>query len=312
LRIVFMGTPEFAVPSLLALIEAGHDLAAVVTQPDKPVGRKRVLTPPPVKLAALRHEIPVLQPPSARRKSFLAQIRELEPEAVLYAAYGKILPQAFLDIPPHGCLNVHASLLPKYRGAAPIQWAIMNGEARTGISIMKADAGLDTGPVLLRTEEPIFDDDTSETLTERLARLGANLLVEAARLVEAGEARYEAQDDSAATFAPLITGEVAALDWNQPAEALRNRIRGLNPKPGAVAVLRGKEIKIWSASVADESGEPGAILKTTSEGPVVAGSVGALLLTEAQPSGSRRMTGGEFARGHRLTAGERFEIKTPW
>ena len=305
-RLIYMGTPEFAVPPLLALIEAGHAVVAVVTQPDKPVGRKRLLSPPPVKEAALERGIPVLQPTSARSAAFHEEVRALAPEVVGYAAYGKILPQAFLDIPPHGCLNVHASFLPKYRGAAPIQWAIMNGETVTGVSIMRAEAGLDTGPVLLAEEESIRPDDTAGTLMERLSHLGARLLVEAMRRVEAGEASYTPQDDAAATHAPLLTAEVAAMDWTRTAETLRNQVRGLNPKPGAVTRFRDREVKVWQAERRDESGEAGTVLRVEDAGPAVAAGQGALLLTEVQPSGSRRMSGGEFARGQRVTAGEVF------
>ena len=193
MRLIYMGTPEFAVPPLLALIEAGHQVAAVVTQPDKPVGRKRVLTPPPVKVAAGERGIPVLQPNSARSPEFHERVRAYAPEVIGYAAYGKILPQAFLDLPPHGCLNVHASLLPKYRGAAPVQWAVMNGETITGVSIMRAEAGLDTGPVLLTAEEPIHEDDTAGTLMGRLSLLGARLLADAIRAVESRSAAERVQ-----------------------------------------------------------------------------------------------------------------------
>ena len=244
MRLIYMGTPEFAVPPLLALMESNHEIVAVVTQPDKPVGRKKTLTPPPVKVAALERGIPVLQPNSARSAAFHGQVRELAPEAVGYAAYGKILPQAFLDLPPHGCLNVHASLLPKYRGAAPIQWAVMNGETVTGVSIMRAEAGLDTGPVLLRAEEPIRPDDTAGTLSERLSQLGARLLVEAMDAVEAETAVYTPQNDAEATHAPLLTVEVARMDWTRSAEGLRNQVRGLNPKPGAVTAYGGREVKV--------------------------------------------------------------------
>jgi methionyl-tRNA formyltransferase len=303
-----MGTPEFAVPSLLALMNAGHEIAAVVTQPDKPTGRKRILTPPPVKGVALEHGLPVLQPRSARSPEFLTEIRDLAPEAVCYAAYGKILPQAFLDIPRYGCLNVHASLLPKYRGAAPIQWAVMNGELFTGATLMRAEAGLDAGPVLLSAQEPILPHDTSGSLSERLSHLGARLLVEAVRRIEAGEARYEPQNDAEATYAPLITPEVAVMDWSRPAEALRNQTRGLNPKPGAVAVFGDREIKVWEAETVDESGGAGVALRTTDDGPVVGAGKGALLLKEVQPAGARRMTGGEFVRGQRIQPGDRFRL----
>jgi methionyl-tRNA formyltransferase len=307
MRIVFMGTPEFAVPSLHALLDAGHEVLAVVTQPDKPVGRRQVLTPPPLKVAALERGLPVLQPERVKDEEFLAKIRRLAPELVAYAAYGKILPKSFLDIPPHGCLNVHASLLPKYRGAAPIQWALINGETVTGISIMRADEGLDTGPVLLQREEPIHPDDTAGTLSERLARLGAEALVEAVRLIELGRAVYTPQDDAQATYAPMLKPEHTVLNWSEPAEALRNRVRGLNPKPGAVASMGGREVKVWRAAVVegDPNAEPGVLIALSREGPVVQTGRGALLLLEVQPAGGRRQSGAEFARGWRVAVGQK-------
>ena len=302
-----MGTPEFAVPSLHALLDAGHEVLAVVTQPDKPVGRRQVLTPPPLKVAALERGLPVLQPERVKDEEFLAKIRRLAPELVAYAAYGKILPKSFLDIPPHGCLNVHASLLPKYRGAAPIQWALINGETVTGISIMRADEGLDTGPVLLQREEPIYPDDTAGTLSERLARLGAEALVEAVRLIELGRAVYTPQDDAQATYAPMLKPEHTVLNWSEPAEALRNRVRGLNPKPGAVASMGGREVKVWRAAVVegDPNAEPGVLIALSREGPVVQTGRGALLLLEVQPAGGRRQSGAEFARGWRVAVGQK-------
>ncbi|MBW3622137.1 MAG: methionyl-tRNA formyltransferase [Armatimonadetes bacterium] len=307
MRLIYMGTPEFAVPPLIALLEAGHEVVAVVTQPDKPVGRKRTLTPPPVKAAALERGIPVLQPNSARSPAFHDQVRAYAPEVIGYAAYGKMLPQAFLDLPPHGCLNVHASLLPKYRGAAPIQWAIMNGETVTGVSIMRAEAGLDTGPVLLAAEEPIRDDDTAGTLAERLSHLGARLLAEGIRRAEAGTASFTPQDDSEATHAPLLTLETARMDWTRPARDLRNQVRGLNPKPGALTRYEGREVKVWRAEVREGQGSPGTVLVVEEAGPVVVAGGGALCLTEVQPAGSRRMSGAEFVRGQRVEAGRRFD-----
>jgi methionyl-tRNA formyltransferase len=306
MRIVFMGTPGFAVPSLESLLRAGHQVLAVVTQPDKPVGRKRLLTPPPLKVAAMQHGIPVLQPDRARDPEFLRSVRELAPELVAYAAYGKILPQAFLEIPPLGCLNVHASLLPAYRGAAPIQWAIINGETLTGVSIMRAEAGLDTGPVLLRREEPILPDDTAGTLGERLAKLGAEALIEAIALLQSGQAHFEPQDDGRATYAPPIKAEDAALDWGQPAERLRNKVRALNPKPGAVVRALGRELKVWRAAVADGrlGAAPGTVVELLDEGPAVQTGDGALVLQEVQPAGGRRQGGADFARGSRIEVGD--------
>jgi len=314
MRIVFMGTPHFAVPSLHALLEAGHDVLAVVTQPDKPVGRKRVLTPPPLKVAAVQRGLTVLQPERARDEAFLAQMRALAPDLVAYAAYGKILPPSFLEIPRHGCINVHASLLPKYRGAAPIQWAIINGETVTGVSIMRAEAGVDTGPVLLQREEPIRPDDTAGDLSARLARLGAEMLVEAVGLIESGRAVFIPQDESLATYAPMLKPEDAVLDWNQPAQSVRNRVRALNPKPGAVAVIQGREVKVWRASVVDgdPSAEPGTVIAVCKAGPAVQACGGAVLLEEVQPAGGKRMSGADLARGWRIHAGEKLAGGTAW
>ncbi|MGQ9523325.1 MAG: methionyl-tRNA formyltransferase [Armatimonadota bacterium] len=306
MRIVFMGTPDFAVPSLDALLEAGHDVLAVVTQPDKPVGRRRVLTPPPLKTAALERGLPVLQPERAKDESFLAQMRALAPDLVAYAAYGKILPPSFLEIPKHGCINVHASLLPKYRGAAPIQWAIINGETVTGVSIMRAEVGLDTGPVLLQRELPIGPDETAGELSARLAQLGAEMLVEAVELIETGKAVYTPQDDSLATYAPTLKPEDAVLDWYQPAENVRNRVRALNPKPGAVTVVRGREVKVWKAQVVegDHEAEPGTVVAVLREALVVQALDAGVLLEEVQPAGGKKMSGGDLARGWRIGAGE--------
>ncbi|HEY3280813.1 MAG TPA: methionyl-tRNA formyltransferase [Armatimonadota bacterium] len=315
MRVVCMGTPDFAVPLLEGLLERGHEVAAVVCQPDKPVGRKRELTPPPMKVAALAHGLPVLQPTTARSRSFQARVRELAPRAVVYAAYGKILPQSFLDIPPEGCLNIHASLLPLYRGAAPIQWAIMNGEAETGVSIMRAEAGLDTGPVLLQRAEPIRDDDTAGTLFDRLASLGGRMMLEALDLIEAGEARYQPQDASHATHAPPIEAAHCRLDWSWPARKLRDRVRGLNPKPGAVFTHAGREVKLWSADLVSEvdqarsgtplaEGCPGTVAFVGKRDLWVRSADGLLAMREVQPSGKGRISGPEFARGQRLCAGE--------
>ncbi len=310
MRLIFLGTPEFAVVILKRLIESDHQLLAVVTQPDKPAGRGQKIQEPPVKRFAKEQGLPVLQPTTPRDPNFLAQIQAFSPECIPYAAYGKILPPTFLAIPPHGCLNVHASLLPKYRGAAPIQWAIINGEEVTGITIMKAEEGLDTGPILLQKEVPIDPEDTAGTLSEKLAQVGAELLLQALDLLEKGEAEYHPQDDSQATYAPLIKPEMTHLHWEEPAERLRNKIRAFNPRPGALTRFKGKDLKIWSArALPEKTGvTPGKILFLRSEGVGVATGEGILLLQEVQPAGGKKMPAVDWARGQRIQTGEGFEL----
>lgn len=316
MRLIYMGTPDFAVPTLERILERGHEVLAVVSQPDKPVGRKRELTPPAVKVAALARGLPVLQPRSARSRRFLEQVRDLRPEVVAFAAYGKLLPQEFLDIPPYGCLNVHASLLPRYRGAAPIQWAIIHGETVTGVSIMRAEAGLDTGPVLLQREEPIRPDDTAGTLFERLALLGADAMVEALDLLANGQATYTPQKEEDATYAPLIEVEHGRMNWSLPAASLHNLVRGLNPKPGAFFTSPdGREVKVWRTEVVEATrlappaervpDDPGTAALAGKHELLVWTGAGLLDLKEVQPAGSRRITGPEYARGRHLAAGDR-------
>lgn len=301
MRIVFMGTAAFATPSLERLLEAGHEILAVVTQPDRPAGRKRVLTPPPVKVAAAERGLPVLQPERLRRdRAFLEAIRAMAPDLVAYAAYGQIIPPAFLEIPRLGCWNVHGSLLPAYRGAAPIQRALMNGDIRTGVTIMMAEAGLDTGPILAAREMDIRPDDTYGTLAERMSGVGADLLVGSIAAWERGELTPRAQDDCAATYAPAIEAEDSRLDWALSARRLDGWVRGLNPKPGAWTTWRGGVFKVWEASATDSPtpGSPGEV-RVNAERVLVATGDGALSLRAVQPSGGRRMTALDWARGLR-------------
>ncbi len=307
MRILYMGTAAFAVPSLERLIEAGHEILGVVTQPDKPVGRKKVLHPSPVKEVALRLGLPVHQPTSLRRdKGFHEAVRAMEPDLVAYAAYGQLIPQGFLDIPRLGCWNVHGSLLPKYRGAAPIQWAIINGEERTGATVMIAEAGLDTGPVLAMEAIDIRPDDTAGTLGERMAEIGADLLVSTIAAWERGEVTPQPQDHAAATLAPSIEKDDARLDWSKPAQALDRFARGLNPRPGAWTVWRGQDFKVWEARPAPEEsgGEPGEI-RVAGKRVLIATGDGALELRTVQPAGKRPMPAQDWSRG--LRAAERFE-----
>ncbi len=308
----FMGTAAFAVPSLRALVAAGHRVPLVVTQPDRPAGRGRVPTPPPVKVEAGQLGLPVWQPERIRDEAAVARLRETEPDVIVVAAYGKILPQAILDIPRLGCVNVHASLLPKYRGAAPVQWALYRGERETGVSIMRMEAGLDTGPVLLARAVPVGPDDDAPGLTMKLAQVGAEALVEALRRLDAGEVEPRRQDDAAATYAPPLTKEQARLDWSRPARALHDQVRAFRPWPGTVATLGGRPVKVLRTRVVpggsgpEAMREPGEVVAVTPEGIQVATGEGTLLLVEVQPESRRPMSGVEMARGARIVPGTRF------
>ena len=313
LRIVFFGTAEFAVPSLESLIDAGHEILAVVTQPDKPQGRGRLVLPSPVKVAALAHNLPVLQPKRVRSESFLQKMRDLSPDLLALAAFGQVIPQALLDLPPLGPINVHGSLLPKYRGAAPIQRAIMAGESVAGVTTMWMDASLDTGDMLLKASIPVEIDDTSGTLIEKLALLGAGLLIETLEGLIAGTLPRIPQDHSEATLAPAILPEEGEIRWNESATQIRNRVRGMLPKPGAYTELNGKRLKIWGMEIVEGAPElqlaPGTVVqiqKRPAGALVSAGSGTLTLLTEVQPESGKRMSAADWARGTRLEAGNRF------
>jgi methionyl-tRNA formyltransferase len=309
-RIVFFGTPDFAVPSLRALEGEGFEVAAVVTQPDRPRGRSRsAVVAPPVKVAALEYDIPVLQPEQPNEPAFLDELRALRPDLGVVVAYGHLLKPDLLSLPTHGMVNVHASLLPKYRGAAPITRAILAGETETGVSIMQMDEGLDTGPVLLRVPTAIAADETGGELTARLAELGALALVEALSLIASGTAEPEPQDPAAATYAPKITREAARIDWMRPPEQIARLARALDPKPGAWALLDGKELKLFGplpAAATPEGVNPGAIL-ATEPALVVAAHGGAIQFLDVQPAGRTRMAASDWARGRGVRAGDRFE-----
>ncbi|HLJ56857.1 MAG TPA: methionyl-tRNA formyltransferase [Chthonomonadaceae bacterium] len=314
LRIVFLGTADFAVPSLFALVEAGHEMLAVVTQPDKPSGRGRLLTPPPVKTAAIARGLPVLQPRRVRQETFVTQMRDLRPDVLALAAFGQIVPQALLDLPPLGPINVHGSLLPRYRGAAPIQRAIMAGETETGVTTMWMDATLDTGDILLARSLPILPEDNAGTMFEKLSEVGADLLVETLDGLAAGSIVRKPQDDSLATFAPALATNDGLVRWTETAAAAWNRIRGVTPRPGAFATFQGRRIKIWAAEpIESVGGAPGEMLRIDKRPPgiVVACGDGALRITELQPESAKRMTADSWARGNRLAPGARFEILTP-
>lgn len=296
MRVAFFGTPEFAVPSLRALLEEGFEVTVVVTQPDRPQGRSRsTLIPPPVKVVALEEEIPVLQP--ARPVGpFLDEFRAFNVDIAAVVAYGHILRPELLAIPRLGMINVHASLLPALRGAAPIQWSILNGDETTGISIIQLEAGLDSGPVLHTIQTEVARDETGGELTERLAELGAAALIEALTLIDAGEATPVPQDHSLATFAPKVNRQTARLDWSKDAASVARVIRAFDPEPGAWCLLDGAEVKLFGARAANGSGEPGTVIQSGGT-IVVAAAVGAVEISEIQPAGRKRMNVGDWTRG---------------
>ncbi|PYI54349.1 methionyl-tRNA formyltransferase [Paenibacillus flagellatus] len=309
MNVVFMGTPDFAVPSLKALIREGYNVVAVVSQPDRPKGRKRELAPTPVKAEALAHGIPVLQPLKLRDPAAVEEIRALRPDLIVTAAYGQILPKSVLSMPKHGCINVHASLLPKYRGGAPIHHAVMHGEPTTGVTIMYMAEGLDTGDMISRTELPILDDDTTGTLFVKLSEAGADLLVRTLPDLLAGRIEAVPQNDGEATYAPNISREQERIDWTKTSTELFNHIRGLNPVPGAFTLLNGEVFKVWesrkpsgrSPSGADRA--PGTVLQMTDDGLEVATGDGSIWLTRVQPAGKKAMSVSELRRGAPIAPG---------
>jgi len=307
MRVVFLGSGSFAIPSLEALLGAGHDVAAVVTQPDREKGRGRELSPPPLKPVAAARGLKVLQPRRVREPESVATLEALAPEVQVVVAYGQILPRSVIDIAPRGTVNVHASLLPRYRGAAPVQWAIVNGEAETGVTTMLIDEGLDTGPLLLAESTPIGAEETADALESRLAVVGGELLVRTLRGLQEGSLVPRPQDPARATLAPLIKKEDGLMDWRLPAPALARRVRGFHPWPGAHTRLRGRGLRVLRAQVAAGSGTPGGLLGVGRDGLVVAcGDGTALRVVEVQPESRDPMPAAAFAAGARLTPGERF------
>ncbi len=300
-----MGTPEFAVPSLNALANAGHTLCGVFSQPDKPVGRhQNVLQPTPVKECALSKNIPVFQPAKLRDGTALALIQDLKPELIVVAAYGRLLPDEILDCPAKGCINVHSSLLPRYRGAAPINWAVLNGDAETGVTIQHMASEMDTGDIIAQVRTPIGPDETAAQLYGRLAELGGALLAETVAKIAAGTATRTPQDGGAATLAPMLSKALSPMDWTRPAAELHNQVRGLLPWPCAVTELAGVRCKIFSAGLPAERTvkAPGCILAADSDGIRVACGDGTVLrIGELQADGGRRMSAADYLRGHPIT-----------
>lgn len=305
MKIVFMGTPDFAVPCLEALIKSGYDVCGVFTQPDKPKGRGYALAPPPVKVTALENNIPVYQPTTLKDGEALTILNELSPDCIVVVAYGKILPKDILDLPRYGCINVHASLLPKYRGAAPIQWSVINGETETGVTTMYMDVGLDTGDMIMKKSCEIGENETAGQLHDKLSSLGAQLIVDTVKALENGSATREKQDDSQSCYSPMLDKSLCRIDWNQTAQQVHNKVRGLSPWPVAVASINGKKVKIHQTVKCADSGTPGEIISLS---PLtVACGCGSVIINELQLEGKKRMDSGSFLNGHKLSIGDKFE-----
>ncbi|MCH5316348.1 MAG: methionyl-tRNA formyltransferase [Eubacterium sp.] len=304
MKIVFMGTPDFAVPCLERLIGSGHEVLGVFTQPDKKVGRKQIITPPPVKVAAEKHGITVFQPNTLKDGKGLEIIKELAPEVIVVVAYGKILPREILDYPKYGCVNVHASLLPKYRGAAPIQWAVINGDKETGVTIMQMADGIDTGDMLLVKKMEIGINETSEELFERLSVIGADALIEALTLIENGEAVPKPQPEGDFGYASMISKDMSAIDWSKSAFEIHNLIRGLQTWPAASTVINGKTVKILKSVLSGETGnEAGEIVNNKNVLTVSCGDGKCIDILEIQPDGKKKMDIKSFLAGNQIKIG---------
>ena len=305
MRIVFMGTPDFAVGALEALVEAGHEVAAVVTQPDKPKGRGKEMQQTPVKVCALKHNIEVFQPAKIRTPEAVEVLRGYSADLFVVAAFGQILSKEILDMPKFGCVNIHASLLPKYRGAAPIQWAILDGEKETGVTIMQMNEGLDTGDMLTKVIVPIEDNDTGESLFDKLAEAGAKLLVETIPQIEAGTLTPEPQEDSLSTYAKMIKKEMGLIDWEKEAVVLERLVRGMNSWPSAYTHFNGKTLKIWEAAVetSESAAEPGTVVEITKNSIKVQTGQDLLVLKQIQLEGKKRMDVAAFLLGYKVETG---------
>ena len=303
LRLVFMGTPVFAAASLQKLIDRGETVAAAVTQPDRPKGRGQKLLSPPVKLLAEAHGIPVLQPARVRAPEFIDVMRELAPDLIVVVAFSQILPKALLEIPRHGCINVHASLLPRYRGAAPINRCVIDGVTETGVTTMLMDVGLDTGDMLLKKTTAIGPDEDAQALHDRLALIGADVLAETLDLLAAGRLIPEKQDDQHTSYAPMLKKEEGLIDWDREPQTIRNMVRGLTPWPGAYTFIDGKTLKIYRCRATGGSGVPGTVLQADRSGLVVACRGGGLLIEELQLEGKKRLSARDFLAGYNIKPG---------
>ncbi len=303
LRIVFMGTPQFACPTLQMLIDRGENVIAAVTQPDRPKGRGQQLQPPPVKELAQRHDIHVIQPLKVRAAETVAEIQALQPDLIVVVAFGQILPKALLDIPRLGCINIHASLLPRYRGAAPLNWCIINGENETGITTMMMDVGLDTGDMLLKKTTTITPEDDAVSLHDRLSLLGAETMAATLDLLKEGKLAPEKQDDSCSCYAPMLKKELGEINWNAATDTIINLVRGITPWPGAYTKSDGKTIKIHKVRAASGSGAPGEVLRADKDGIETATADGSIIIEELQLEGKKRLKAAEFLAGCRLEPG---------
>jgi methionyl-tRNA formyltransferase len=302
-----MGTPDFSVPALKALVEAGHEVAAVVTQPDRPRGRGKELQMTPVKVQALAYGIPVYQPEKVKDPAFVEILRNLQPEVIVVIAFGQILSRDILDLPPYGCINIHASLLPKYRGAAPIQWAVIDGEKETGVTTMMMDVGLDTGDMLEKTVIPLDPKETGGSLFDKLSQAGGPLILSTLEKLKAGTAVRTPQTDEDSTYAKMLTKSLGQIDWSMEAAAIERLIRGLNPWPSAYTFVHGKTLKIWDADVLKESSDgaaPGQIIRTDPHSLIVAAGEALLSIRELQLEGKKRMDVETFLRGYTIEKGE--------
>ncbi|MCI7739755.1 MAG: methionyl-tRNA formyltransferase [Clostridiales bacterium] len=311
MKIVFMGTPDFAVGTLHALAESEHEILAVVTQPDKPKGRGKALQPTPVKEEALRYGIPVYQPKKVREEEFQAVLRELNPDLIVVVAFGQLIPKSILELPRYGCVNVHASLLPKYRGAAPIQWAVIDGEKESGVTIMKMDEGLDTGDMIAKAVVPLAADETGGSLFDKLSQIGAQLLIDTIPALEAGTAVCEKQPQESPTpYAAMLNKKMGLIDWNQDASVIECLIRGLNPWPSAYTYLKGKTLKIWQAKVVErqQEAEPGTVICVDKKQLVVACKTNALSIQRLQLEGKKQMETEAFLRGYTIDSGIQFRM----
>ena len=306
ISVVFMGTPDFAVPCLEMLCEQNYHIKAVITQPDRPKGRGQKLVESPVKACALKHDLPILQPQKIKTPEFEAILEELNPDLIVVVAFGQILSKRILDIPRLGCINVHASLLPQYRGAAPLHWSVIRGEKKTGVTTMFMDEGLDTGDMLLTAEMDITDTTTTGEVHDTLQNMGAEVLSETIKQLIAGTAVRRVQNHEEATYAPLLTKELECIDWAQSATNIHNLIRGLDPWPGSYTICRNKRLKLWGSEVLaeDTNKEAGTIIRVENERLVVSTGDGVIALTNVQPEGKKRMAAGDFARGYQITVGE--------
>ncbi len=303
MKIVYMGTPDFAVYALSSIVEAGHKVEAVITQPDKPKGRGKSLIPTPVKVKAEEYNIPVYQPEKVRDEETVSMLKDINPDAIVVAAYGQILPESILNIPRLGCINIHASLLPKYRGAAPIEWSIIDGEAVTGVTTMYMEKGLDTGDMIEKIEIPIEKDDTGLTLHDKLAEAGGKLILSTLAALESGTAVREKQDDAKSCYASMLKKEMGDIDFTKSAIEIERLIRGLNPWPCAYTMLDGKSIKIYKADVVDKQGTPGEIIEVTKKNFTIACGKDALLIRSLQPEGKKQMDTVAYLNGNKITVG---------